>query len=450
MSRKRSSSFSLYQLLFAALGWVVCLHFVFPFSAHGQVEIEVTRKVDPITVAIVPLDRGKGSLEDTELSKTIEDVLRYDLEFSDYFDFVSNRSWIVETHEGDKELDLIDYAEWKRLGAEAIVKGVYDKDEKNVSLDMLLISVSDQKVIVGKNYSFPVSEVRRVAHMFSDEIAQKYTNQPGIAQTKIAFVNFRNGIKEIYVMDYDGHPDSVKRITYDNNLALFPSWSPDSTQLAFMSYKNKNPDLYLFDFTTGLFRHFLGHPGINTAPAWHPEGHSLAVTLSKDGNAEIYTASPRGASLKRLTKNPAGDCSPCWSPSGNELAFTSDRYGRPHIFVMNADGSNVRKITSGAWQDDNSCWSPDGKWITYCSSAGRNFNIYLVSPDGYRIVQLTRSKGSNESPFWAPDGRHIVFSSTREGPSQIYVMDADGSDVRRLTYLPGDNQTPSWSPGLRK
>lgn len=417
------------------------------FAQGSVVELDVIDKryTPTITLAIVPLERGAESEDDPSVVSTVEQVLTYDLEFTDFFQFVGNRAWIVEAHQRDKELGGVNYAEWKRLGADAIIKGVYRKSGKNLSLDLLLLSVTDQKVLFGKNYTFPATELRKVLHMFSDLVARNW-GLVGIAQTQIVFVNSRSGIKEVYIMDYDGHADSVKRITYDNNIALFPAWSPDRMKLSFMSYKNGNPDLYLFDFTTGLVRHFLGHPGMNTAPAWHPNGKSIAVTLSRDGNAEIYAVGARDAALTRLTKNPAGDCSPCWSPSGNELAFTSDRRGYPHVFVMNADGSNVRQITTGRWQDDNASWSPDGRWIAFCSSAGRNFDIFLVTPSGDQIFQLTRGQGSNESPSWAPDSQHIVFSSTRDGSSQLYVMDIDGQDVRRLTYLPGDNQAPGWSP----
>ena len=74
----------------------------------------------------------------------------------------------------------------------------------------------------------------------------------------------------------------------------------------------------------------------------------IAFMSQRDGNPEIYVMDADGGNLRRLTDNSDKDFSPSWSPDGKRIAFMSDRDGQVHarhgwstyeIYVMNADRS---------------------------------------------------------------------------------------------------------------
>jgi Tol biopolymer transport system component len=190
------------------------------------------------------------------------------------------------------------------------------------------------------------------------------------------------------------------------------------------------------------------------APTWSPDGSRLAFVSYRDGNGEIYVMRPDGSGATRLTRNRVEDLSPAWSPDGSRLAFTSNRGGAYRIHTMRADGRGVRRLSS-LGDSFSPAWSPDGARIVF-SSSGRtpeNPELYSVRADGTRLARLTRTKGDAETlgddgfPSWSPDGKTIVFSSNRTGNGELWTMRADGSLERRLTRLPRrDDWAPRYSP----
>lgn len=297
----------------------------------------------------------------------------------------------------------------------------------------------------GKRYVGSPDVVRQMAHRFADELVFHFTGEQGIARSRIAFVSERDGNKELFVMDYDGH--NRRQVTFDAFLNLAPSWSPDKQRLAFVTYREgKDPQIHELDLTTGRRRAIVVLPGLNITPEWAPGGEELAFTTTKDGNAEIYKADKAGRRFERLTNHGAADLAPTWSPTGREIAFTSDRGGGPQIYLMSADGSNVRRLTFEGSYNTAAAWSPKGNWIAYvCRDDRRILKLCLISPDGQQWLQLTTGSSHDESPSWSADGRHVTFSAARNGKRDIYMINVDGKGLERLTTNGTFNDDPAWS-----
>ncbi len=50
----------------------------------------------------------------------------------------------------------------------------------------------------------------------------------------------------------------------------------------------------------------------DTAPRWSPDGTQIVFVSDRDGNREIYLMDADGTSARRLTVNPARDDWPAW------------------------------------------------------------------------------------------------------------------------------------------
>jgi TolB protein len=329
---------------------------------------------------------------------------------------------------------------WGKAGIKA---GNKDAD---LSMDGYVYDASNNEVVGGKRYVGSTSVARLMAHRFADELVFRYTGEPGIARTKIAYVSELGTARELFVMDYDGY--DPRQLTADGFLNLMPRWSPDRRFLVFTTYRNRNTqDIDMIELATGKRWTLVAQGGLNITPALSPDGNVLAYASSHEGNAELYRLDTRTKAVQRLTTNAAGDLSPSWSPSGRELAFTSDRSGGPQIFLMSADGSNVRRLTFDGDYNAAPAWSPRGNWIAYvCRTPKKEYKLCVITPDGQKRLQLTTGLGVDDSPSWSPDGRHLVFSSTVDGKSQIYMINADGKDLERITFTGTHNSAPSWSP----
>ncbi|HZT71599.1 MAG TPA: Tol-Pal system beta propeller repeat protein TolB [Terriglobia bacterium] len=384
-----------------------------------------------------------------DLTKTFNQVLWNDLNYSGILDVVSKSLYPVNTPQEPQD---VDFNGWSNppASAQMLAFGYTETRGNSFVVTARLFDVHNPSNpgVLAKRYVADLNELsaRDAAHRFANEIIQTLGGGlPGINLTKIAFVSNRTGHPEIWVMDYDGF--NQHQITNYPSLNLTPRWSPDNSMLAFTSYASGNPEIYLYSLITNRRIPFPTYRGLNTTPAFSPDGKKIAFCSSMSGHPEIYLSDVNGLGLQRLTFSPGVNISPVWNPkTGNEIAFVSDRSGSPQIYIMNADGTNLRRLITAGGDAEAPSWSPNGLFIAFSWSVKEtgHWDIYVIEIATGRIVQLTYNAGRNEHPSWSPDGRHIVFESTRSGKREVWTMLADGSDPHELTTA-GENWNPNWS-----
>ena len=377
------------------------------------------------------------------LGQQLAAVTGADLTFSGLFSVVAATGSIPANNPEALRKSWTDFA---AAGAHAGVHGLLALRGPKLEAEMRLydLTTPEFRLIASKRFEMAADQPRRLAHKIADEIVLQFTGEPGIADTKLAYVAGTRGVKEIQIADYDGA--GARPLTRNGSLNLMPVWSPDTRSLAFTSFKGGYPDLYrAFPFERRPDQTLAAFVGINSSPAFSPDGRAVALTLSKDGNPEVYVLTLATGSFKRLTRHPGIDTEPTWSPTGRQLAFISDRTGTPNVYVMDAEGTSVRQLTSGGFHTQPR-WSPKGDSIIYTARQGVH-DLWIVNVDGSSPRRLT-SGGDNQGATWAPSGRHIAFQSNRTGRWQIYAMLADGTSQTAITMGSAEATSPSWSPRL--
>lgn len=401
-------------------------------------------------------DFASKSPSSDPLAAEFSDVVRSDLDYSGLVELVSNSLNPLQKPGTPAELD---YKAWTAppASAQLLAFGNLSANGNALEIQGWLNDVRNASLppVIGKVYRGEASDaqVRAFAHQFADEIISKLSGGlPGIAGTQIAFVSNRTGNKEIWAMDYDGINQHA--LTQLHTISLTPRWSPDATRIAFTCYAQPGSSSVLtaqICVQSLLTNHLISWPrfrGTNSSPAWSPDGSQLMFMSSMYGNPELFVTDASGARPKRITFSAGASTSPTWNPkTGQQVAFVSDRGGLPQLYVMNSDGSSQAKIDlpdMGYVIDPT--WSPNGQLLAFSwRRPSGNFDIYIMEIATRQLVELTRDAGRNERPSWAPDGRHLVFESTRTGTRQIWSMLADGTNARQLTTQ-GQNESPNWSP----
>jgi TolB protein len=394
----------------------------------------------------VPLFKNQtGSPREDENSRKAADLLAGSLDFTGYFKILDRSAFLFDPQKSGASAADINFQSWTVIGTELLITGVFEQTGDNVAMEMRLFDTIRGRQALGKRYTGNVSEIRKMILRFCSEVVYYLTGNKGIFNSKIAFVSTGSGKKEIYICDFDGY--NPTRLTYNESISLFPSWSSDGQQIAYTSYKGGKPDIYIRNLADKR-EAVISQEGSNITPAWAPERLELAATMSFSGDQEIYLLTGAGKMIKRLTNNRGTDLSPSWSPDGRKIAFVSNRTGGPQIYVLDLDSGNERRLTFEGKYNTQPSWSPRGDKVAYSSQVGGFHQVFTIDVDGRNPVQLTQSSGDNESPTWSPDGSLIMFSSTREGPSRLYVMTCFGNDPRRLMLLNGEQTNPKWSAGV--
>ena len=390
-----------------------------------------------------------ANMADTKPKKPVlkktSDLLSKTLEFTGYFKMLDRGAFLIDPDNPPLITPKINFNNWVSIGAELLITGGLSVKGKTIVMELRLFDTFKGKRLVGKKYEGPIRDLRKMILRFSSEVIYHLTGNRGIFNSKIAFISKGSGNKEIFICDFDG--SNIKQFTQNNRINLFPSWSSDAKWIAYTSYLNGKPDIYIINIKNKQSK-TISKKGINIAPAWAPARFELAATLSFSGDQEIYLLTGTGKIIKRLTRKWGSDVSPTWSPDGKKIAFVSNRAGSPQIYIKDIGSGHVERLTFNGQYNTQPDWSPKGDKVAYTSlQKGRN-NIFVVDIKNRQPVQLTFDSGDNEGPSWSSDGSLISFSSTREGPSRIYIMTAYGTDQRRLLFLRGEQTNPKWSPNV--
>ena len=396
-----------------------------------------------LNIAVPDFAPAAGS-DTAGTGKMLAAVAGADLSFSGLFSVVAATGAIPANNPAALKQSWTEFA---AAGAHAGLHAIVATRGDRLDGEMRLYDLTSPefRLITSKKFDVPTAQARRLAHKMADEVVLQFTGEPGIADTKIAYVLGPRGAKEILVADYDGAAPAP--VTRNGSINLSPVWSPDARSLAFTSYRQGYPDLYrAFPFERRPEQTLAAFSGINSSPAFSPDGRSLAMTLSKDGNPEIYVLTLATGTMRRLTRHAGIDTEPAWAPTGRQIAFISDRAGSPHLYVMDAEGANVRQLTSGGFHTQPR-WSPKGDTIVYTTRQTVH-DLWAINADGSNPRRLTAGAGDNQGATWSPNGRHLAFQSNREGRWQIFGMLADGTGQEPITRAAGDATSPAWSPRL--
>ena len=115
-------------------------------------------------------------------------------------------------------------------------------------------------------------------------------------------------------MDYDGA--NQNKVTGHQSTSMSPAWSPNGESIAYTSFFNGPPGLYLADLGSGRKRPIITSGSLNISPSFAPDGRRIAFARSVDGNIEIFTSDLEGGGMHRLTNSSGIDTNPSWSPKG--------------------------------------------------------------------------------------------------------------------------------------
>jgi len=410
-------------------------------SVNAALTIQITQGVEgALPIAIVPFDTSRL---DAELPADVAQIVANDLNRSGIFKSLDRQKLPAQPHYSTQVL----YPRWRTAGQEYLVVGrISQKSSGQYDIEFQLLDVLKQKQLAG--YRIPVKKrgLRSSAHEISDLIYEKITGTRGAFNTRIAYVRSQKDEARKYILqvaDTDGF--NAQTILESDQTLMSPSWSPTGESLAYVSFENDRPEVFVQHLATARRSKISGFSGINSAPSWSPNGNMLALVLSKDGNPDIYTLNTTTKRLTRLTRNRAIDTEPVWGEKGKSIIFTSDRSGAPQLYQVKATGGKPQRITFEGSYNAAASLSPDGKFIAMVHGERGQFKIAQLELETGNLTVLTDG-AQDESPSFSPNGKMVLYASTRGNSGVLFAVSVDGRAKHKLSDQTGDIREPVWGP----
>jgi TolB protein len=423
------------------------LGFVMATPAHSQtpLRIDITgvgQKLIP--VAITPFEPMQA--EQSAASATVVEVIRANLTRSGVISIVDIPTPEKPYSENTFYQPLI--TPWRQGGAEAVVLGsVSTLPDNRMETRFILIDTIKQASLGGLAINAPATplEARRTGHRIADFIYEKLTGEPGFFATRLAFVRKDGPKHSLVVSDSDGENQQIALRSAEPIISL--AWSPDGTQLAYVSYERRDgiskPIVYLQNLATGRRIILANEKGSNSSPAWAPDGKQLAVVLTRDGNSQIYRVNADGTGLSRLSNSSGIDTEPTFSPDGNFVYFTSDRGGAAQIYRTPVSGGATERLTFNGGFNARPQISADGRYMAYVTVRNRAYRIAVMDLSS-REETLVSQGPKDDSPSFAPNSKWVIYSSKIQGRAVLSAASIDGKLRTRLSTSEGDIKGPAW------
>jgi Tol biopolymer transport system component/C-terminal processing protease CtpA/Prc len=235
-----------------------------------------------------------------------------------------------------------------------------------------------------------------------------------------------------------------------------PSLSPDRKEIAFVS----GGDIWTVPATGGVASLLVSHAANEARPIYSPDGQQLAFISSRSGNGDIYLLTLATGDLKRLTFDDGFEQLDGWSRDGRWIYFSSTSFdigGLNDLYRVSANGGTPMPVSADRYTNEFFCApSPDGKTLAFSArgiASGQwwrkghshidESEIWLLRAfegGAGTYERVTAPGGAKELwPMWSADGRALFYVSDRgdagnkNGAQNIWTATPGRSEARRVS-----------------
>ncbi|MEO5817027.1 MAG: PDZ domain-containing protein [Gemmatimonadaceae bacterium] len=179
------------------------------------------------------------------------------------------------------------------------------------------------------------------------------------------------------------------------------------------------------------------------SPSWSPDGSQLAWLSDSDGVHRLMIGEQAGLTRPRVVALPGAGAAYFtdlqWSPGGKHVTLQDNHL---NLWLLDVASGRATKVDADNYatpgRSFDATWSPDSRWIAYTKSLDNHMRaVFIYGIAGAKPLQLTDALADAVSPAFDAGGKYLYFlASTDYGPRTGWVeMSQVDRPVRRAIYL---------------
>ncbi|MBU8870947.1 MAG: PDZ domain-containing protein [Gemmatimonadales bacterium] len=174
-------------------------------------------------------------------------------------------------------------------------------------------------------------------------------------------------------------------------------------------------DVFTVPAEKGNIRNLTTTTGIlERDPVWSPDGKQVAYLSDRTGEYEIWLRSSDGkGEEKQLTKGTESwKFSLSWSPDSKHLLMND---ARMNLWIVDAQSGKMKRIArSVSGEIHGFDWSPHSGWVAYSMGEENGFHsIFLYNVADDKSHRVTSDFTSDTAPCFDDEGNYLFFASGR-------------------------------------
>jgi len=245
-------------------------------------------------------------------------------------------------------------------------------------------------------------------------------------------------------------------------------FSPDGSRVAFVvaeppKGERRARHIWLFEKESGAVRQFTFSVKDESSPRWSPDGKQLAFLSNRDDQQQIYVMRADGGEAAAVTNGKRSVHSFAWSPDGKQIAYLApdsksaaeekkdkdkddarivDKNDKqPRLWLLTLATNEAKALTDTKWEVSDLAWLKTGDRLVVSAtdhpeSDQETHRIFSISIQDSSRRLIFAPHGPFHELQVSPDGATVSYIGSRvDGPSphDLMLLDIDKRATRNLT-----------------
>ena len=270
----------------------------------------------------------------------------------------------------------------------------------------------------------------------TDQDTQGFSPEWCNKKQNIAFISDKNKQNELWI--YDTNTKNFKMVNTNNQNVLNFSWAPNSKDIAIEVEKYENEsNILLYSLENDSILPITRFDQKAKLGSWSPDSKWIIYNVENN----IYKSNPRGVDEILLIDN---GMNPLWSTNSEYIAFSIKDNNKMKLKVYIIDKNKIIDIENGTGNIKGFDWAFNGNKLLYISDKENNDEIYHYDIKTKKTTRLTNNRVDENNIVWSEKNKKILFTSEAHGKSDIYVMDGNGSSQKIILNSGDDFASLDW------